>query len=1010
MFKFQHIQSYELLTAILSIDKESFTSVKKSLKQFSELLDIHFSTSDFISIYERLSSTSFNQYNNIEEELFLDIHKLTLNYTNLEILSKKERFILYTCVKGWLEKLKISLLDTGILSRILSIENEYDEIVTYFFQTDIQYPVSKGNYELFILRSFSELKDNLEGTWIESNIPKNISNEGYFTFEGLIHSYKVLYVRDLKLFFIVCNEPGRQINKRGIDSVCDWELIEPGDVIQIEETVSLDYSELKRYYLKDKFGEKLILEVADLSYAYSLGKGVNTFGMQIENGTLVGIMGKEGTGKSTILKLLAGELISKHGEVRINGYSLRKDLYYLKGMIGFVPEEDLLYDELTVLENLYYTARLYLGKLDEVTLSSKVEHLLKLLDLAGIKNKVVGRVRGKNLQPEQRRLLNIALELIREPQILVVDNALSPLSVADTPKILEILSDYSFHGHIVITSITQTDNKSIRLFDNILIIDEGGYPVFYGKLNDAWKNFLTLYRSENIEMSAIEPASIIQFISQPTYSIKGEPYERYKSPIELYYNYRRQYATDSKKIVERNVLPENILSTPSLDRQYLIFNLLNFKTKIARTRELIYTILLSPLLALVFSFFMRSGTNQGYSFSDNTYIPTFYFTSFLLSVFMGLILSVNEIYREKNIIHKEAYLNISYFSYINSKITYLFIINLVQSFLFTLISNAILQIKGMMAMHWLIFFSCQSFGMLLGLILSGTHKIIENFYLRSMPLILIFQLLFGGGFITFDSYPGNKINTPLLSDFMVTRWAYEAMLVYQFRENDYMKPLYEFNRDIAAGTMYSYHIIPLLCNRIKYCIQDHASVKDSMDSYCESIRNELLRIAKHFDVFPYENINRITPEDFNPELAEDLNDYLEYIDMYFYSLFDQTIIEKEEFLKNLSDSLGKNYLLCLKKGHMNNSVELEVTKSEEQQKIKIVSNELVVISDPIYQYPFSNNGRTRFFVPEKKINGQLIDTVEFDISIIWLMNLFLYILLVFDVFNLTRTRMKISVS
>ncbi len=1008
MLNYQLLQAYELLTLILSFNKDIFVSARHSMEKLAEKFDKHFSGNNFITAFEELSDSSPNQIL-IEDELFINFHNVNLKYTKLDVLSKKDRHTIYLCITGWLRQLEIDVIDTGLPARILSIDKEFVEIANVFFNDKVNDPFINGRNKMVILGPSTESIDNLEGHWVESNVPKELIEAGTFLFEGLKHPFKVLFIGDLKVFIITCTDCSARILRDGKQSLSGWELIDSGDTIYIEENIKIDYYDLKRRYLKNKFGEKLSLNVKDLSYAYSPGKGISKFDMEVEGGTFLGIMGKEGTGKSTILKLLSGEIISSHGEVTINGYSLKKELYHLKGMIGYVPEEDLLYDELTVFENLNNAARLYLGKLDEAALSFRVNQLLKDIDLIGIKNKVVGKVRDKNLQPGQRRLLNIAMELIREPQILIVDNAISPLSVVDSAKVIEVLSNYSFQGHIVITSITLTDNSSIRLFDNILIIDEGGFPVFYGKLNDAWNTFLDIFQSKNTGLIQLEPTSIVQYISQPFYSDEGEVIDRYKSPNELYSIYRERESSNKSQLYERKVLPENILSTPPLHRQYLIFNLRNFKMKIARSRELLYTVLLSPFLALVFSFFMRGGNAQTYRFSENPYIPKFFFISFLLSIFMGLVFSVNEIYREKNIIHKEAYLNISFFSYINSKITYLFIIILIQSFFFVSISHVVLQIKGMMLMHWMIFFSCQAFGMLLGLILSGSYRSIENLYMRAIPLVLLFQILFGGGFINFDSFPVNKKNTPVIADLAVTRWAYEAMLVHQYRENKYIKPLYLFNRNIVMGKTYSYHVIPVLRNRINYCIQYPVSVQDSMDLYCKSIRNTLVHIANRFDVFPYENIDRITPDNFNDELVGDLKDYLEYIDLYFYALYDQTLIDKEEYMMSVSDSLGKNYLNTIKSTYLNNYIESEVTQREKNQEVKFVGAILVMVSDPIYQYPLSDYGRGQFFVPEKKINGQLIDTVEFDISVIWLMNLFLYILLVFDIFNLTGIRMKSNI-
>ncbi len=155
-------------------------------------------------------------------------------------------------------------------------------------------------------------------------------------------------------------------------------------------------------------------------------------------GQLIGIVGKEGVGKSTLLKLLAGKIKPDTGTIYINGYDLWKNKYLLKGTIGYVPEEDLLYEELTVSDNLTLTARMYYSNLSARELDARVNSVLSRLDLLELKHVVVGGILSKHIQPGQRRMINIALELLREPQILLVDNALSGLGMADAAKVIKI--------------------------------------------------------------------------------------------------------------------------------------------------------------------------------------------------------------------------------------------------------------------------------------------------------------------------------------------------------------------------------------------------------------------------------------------------------------------------------------------------------------------------------------------------------------------------------------------
>jgi len=889
MQKYRYLQSFELLTAILSLNPEILALDRVRLKLLSSELDHFFSENKFTSVLEEMESRRSVSIS-FEDELIIQFKKLNLQYSNIEILTTEDRILMYLCITGWLNRIGRSDGEKELTSRILSIDRGFAGIVESFFNDRTDEVNKSGKDELIVLSPLPESEDKLEGDWVESNFPKEYTEKGTFNYKALMHPFKVLFIGDLKIFIIRGTRVDSRMIKGGKEALCGWELIRPADNVEIDGNIKIGYHDLKKRYLKYKYGTKLTLSAGNISHSYMPGKGVAQFSMQAEGGEFIGILGREGTGKSTVLKLLAGELQPGFGEININGHSLKKELYHVKGMIGYVPEEDLLFDELTVEENLIYAARLYLGKADRISLANKVDQLLSDLDLSVIRNKVVGGIGNKNLQPGQRRILNIALELIREPRILIVDNAASPLSIADTAKIIEILADYSYKGHIVITGITQTDAKSGACFDQFLILDEGGNPVFYGKLNEAWETFLSIFKSKNADFPGEGPVSLVNFISQVVNPAFGSPGNRYKSSGELYHRFLKTGSQNTTLPAGKKVLPENILNVPTLDRQFLIFSLRNFKTAFSRTRSLINTILLSPLMALVFSVFMRSPAGSEYSFSANPYIPSFFYISYLFSVLMGLVISANEIFRERNIIHKEKYLNISFFSYINSKLLYLFLITLIQGCSYILISHLILEVKGMISIHLITFISCQTFGVLLGLILSGSHKSLENLYLRSIPLVILFQIIFGGGFIKFNNFPGSNKYTPVICDISAVRWAYEAMMVHQFRDNDYMKPLYVYNRDIISGDTYVSQIIPLLKESMEYCSDTLKRDPDTTGYHCKLIRTELFNIARHFDVFPYENLNGIFPENMKGELIADINDYIEYMGLYFYSLYDYSYV------------------------------------------------------------------------------------------------------------------------
>ena len=157
---------------------------------------------------------------------------------------------------------------------------------------------------------------------------------------------------------------------------------------------------------------------------------MHNFSFNLESGQLVAIMGGSGVGKSTLLSILNGNIIPGEGNVCLNGHPLSDP--ECKQLIGFVPQDDLLIEELTVFQNLWYTARLCFANLTEKEIEDRVNTILEDLDLSKIRDLAVGSPIRKTISGGQRKRLNIALELIREPAILYLDEPTSGLSSTDS--------------------------------------------------------------------------------------------------------------------------------------------------------------------------------------------------------------------------------------------------------------------------------------------------------------------------------------------------------------------------------------------------------------------------------------------------------------------------------------------------------------------------------------------------------------------------------------------------
>ena len=211
--------------------------------------------------------------------------------------------------------------------------------------------------------------------------------------------------------------------------------------------------------------------------------GIHNLSFTLRNGELLAVMGGSGTGKTTLLSLLNGSMKPQEGTLTINGHDISEPA--AKSLIGFVPQDDLLIEELTVYQNLWFTAKLCFEGMAADELDRRVMKILKDLGLEAAKDLKVGSAINKFISGGQRKRLNIALELIREPAVLFLDEPTSGLSSSDTEKVINLLKEQTFKGKLIIVNIHQPSSDVYKLFDRLWLLDKGGYPVFDGNPIDA---------------------------------------------------------------------------------------------------------------------------------------------------------------------------------------------------------------------------------------------------------------------------------------------------------------------------------------------------------------------------------------------------------------------------------------------------------------------------------------------------------------------------------------------
>ena len=233
-------------------------------------------------------------------------------------------------------------------------------------------------------------------------------------------------------------------------------------------------------------------------------------------------------------------------------------------------------------------------------------------------------------------------------------------------------------------------------------------------------------------------------------------------------------------------MPQSDQKKPNALKQFAIFLHRNIKTKITNVQYLSITLSIAPLLAVICALLTRFSPPEGYSVMNNKNLVSYFFMAVIVATFTGMSGSAEEIIKDRALLKRERFLNLSYGSYIWSKIIYMAGVSLVQTLLFIVVGNTIMGLHGLFFTWWLILFLTALLASLTGLLLSQCLNSVVAIYI-CIPLLLIPQILLCGLVVSFsDLTPKSTTgNVPLIGDVIPSRWSFEALAVTSFTDNEY---------------------------------------------------------------------------------------------------------------------------------------------------------------------------------------------------------------------------------
>ncbi len=972
---------------------------------------------DYVDFYRKESfETSEDLAMQVESKNILQVTKICNQL--IHGLFQHERVILFMQL--------IELINTD--KKVTQKENDFILLVALNFNiskaeiNDIKsFILDDGGQN--IAKANGLLVDNKVTEWPEEIawMMKNKSKPGVTEFrhlhvENLFGRILVLYIRSINTFTFRYNGPLNLFLEGNEILTGKSYLVKPGTIIKganIQPIYELDIT--KKFLLDDDKKIKTVFEATDLEYHFkNSSNGIHPFSFVEESGHMIGIMGGSGTGKSTLLNLLNGTIEPNSGKIHINGHKITRCVE--QGAIGYVPQDDLLFEELSVYQNLYFNAKLCFSDFENDQIKSTVNKILRDLDIYETKDLTVGSPLNKSISGGQRKRLNIALELMREPSVLFVDEPTSGLSSNDSFMVMNLLKEQARKGKLVIIIIHQPSSDIFKLFDKLWILDKGGYPIYNGNPIDAVVYFKTMNTQVNAAQSEcgtcgnVVTEQILQIIESKEINDQGRPTaERKVTPTAWYDRYREHIVPKLKRVKWQTTLPPSNFSIPKLLDQFIIFSKRNLFSKKTNTQYILLNIFEPPVLALILGYFSKYSTATEYVFADNKNLPVYLFMSVVVSLFMGMSVSAEEIFKDKKIIVRESFLNLSRLSYLNSKIAYLFALSAFQTLTFILVGNLILEIQGMAISFWIVLFSTACFANMVGLNISAGLNSIVTIYIL-IPLILVPQLLLGGAMIKFDELHHSltrKIFVPVIGDMMVSRWAYEAMAVQQFKNNAYEKDYYEFDRLISNASYQSSFLIPRLERRLERSLQyltfgDTSKAKKDL----KFIKHEFSRLQERDDNHTFNRFNDLEPAYFTQNTHDNSLYYLNSLSKKYQSRQEEANDKREAVYRSKIETLGQDQALEIKREHHNTNLANLVLNRDELSKVYETDFGYVQKKDPIFMYPDSNYGRAHFYAPIKIIGNWHIDTLYFNLFMIWGITAILYLALVKD--TLRRTLVSLS--
>ncbi len=465
--------------------------------------------------------------------------------------------------------------------------------------------------------------------------------------------------------------------------------------------------------------------------------------LQIESNEFVAIIGGSGAGKTTLMNAISGFDQSITGQVFCNGMNLLDNFKYLKAIIGYVPQEDIIYQNLTLRRMLEYTAKLKMP--EDVSHQEREKQIDSVLEMVELKAQADTYIR--KLSGGQKKRASIAVELLGDPRLFFLDEPTSGLDPGTEQNLMRTLNRLAKTQKKTIIMVTHTI-QNLDLCDRIILMGTGGRCCFSGTLEEAKMFFDTRNLADAYNTVSADSAS----------------WEREFTKFQ-----QKDYELQVADSQTQDAMKSQVRKASAV-RQWLIL--------VRRYMELIKNdvmrlgiLILQPVIIGLLLYIVSD--ENVFDVYENT--KTMMFSLCCSGIWIGLFNSIQEICKERSILRREYMTSLKLPVYILSKFSVQAVIGLVQA---VLLSGSFMvavakdgagifldsYIPEIIFTVWMVIVVSEA----LGFVVSANAKSGDKAMVVA-PFLLIVQLLFSG--ILFKLEGAGKF----ISYATASRWTVEAL-------------------------------------------------------------------------------------------------------------------------------------------------------------------------------------------------------------------------------------------